>query len=138
MGITRRGCALESFVLLEKLRATDLCGWLPPEGVEMFENCFDLEAAVLPAGQVLNCAGRLGLVLSGEADCGGTIMGPGDLVGAARAPGGQPRAVSVAVRARRDSEIALWDGAVLTSVCYRACWFHGRFVQEVEKRLRRT
>lgn len=121
--------------LLEKLRSTALCGWLPPEGVEMFQNCFDLETRPLRAGEALDCAGRLGLVLSGELAWGEKVLYPGELLGAARDQGGRLRPVPASVLARRDSEIALWDGAVLTSVCYRACWFHGRFVLEAERRL---
>ena len=101
----------------------------------MFQNCFDLEAVALRSGERLDCAGRLGLVLSGEVACGETVLAPGALLGAARDEVGRPRPFPVSVLARRDSEIALWDGAVLTSVCYRACWFHGRLVLEVEKRL---
>ena len=117
------------------LRSTALCSWLPPEGVEMFQNCFDLEAVRLRAGETLDCAGRLGLVLSGELMCGEDALGPGELLGAVRDEAGRPRPVPVTVLARQSSEIALWDSAVLTSVCYRACWFHGRFVQEVGARL---
>lgn len=121
--------------LLEKLRSTALCGWLPLEGAEMFQNCFDLETVRLRAGEALDCAGRLGLVLSGELVCGESVLRPGELFGAERDGAGRLRPVPASVLARRDSEAALWDAAVLTSVCYRACWFHGRFVLEAEKLL---
>ena len=121
--------------LWEKLRRTALCDWMPPEGAEMFQNCFDLETVYLRAGQDLDSAGRLGLVLSGALACGETALGPGALFGAARDEGGRLRPIPASVSAQRDSEIALWDGAVLTSVCYRACWFHGRFVLEAGNRL---
>lgn len=119
----------------EKLRRTGRFDWLPREGVEMFQNCFDLETVCLRAGERRDFAGKLGLLLSGSLAQGGTVLTPGALFGAARDEGGRLRAAPVSVSARQDSEIALWDGAVLTDVCYRACWFHGRFVLEAEKRL---
>ena len=127
-------CTMEtSTEILEKLRRTGLFDWLPQEGVEMFQNCFDLETACLPAGERRDFTGQLGLLLSGSLVCGGTVLAPGALLGAARDGGGRLYPAPFSVSARQDSEIALWDGAVLTAVCYRACWFHGRFVLEAEK-----
>lgn len=124
-----------SLELLEKLRRTELLRWLPPEGAEMFQNCFDLETVRLRAGETLDSAGRLGLVLSGGLRRGDRLLGPGTLFGAVRQQAGPAHPEPVSLSAERDSEVALWDGAVLTSVCYRACWFHGRFVLEAERAL---
>lgn len=101
----------------------------------MFQNCFDLETVRLRAGERRDLTGQLGLLLSGSLAHGGTVLTPGTLLGAARDGSGRLCPVQVSVSARQDSEIALWDGAVLTAVCYRACWFHGRFVLEAGKRL---
>ena len=109
--------------------------WMPPEGLEMFQNCFDLEVEFLSAGERRDSGGRLGILLSGELERPSGPLEPGALLGAARREDGSLCGADVSVTALRDSEIAWLDGAVLTAVCYRACWFHGRFVLEAGKYL---
>ena len=123
----------QSVDLLKKL--PPFLAWMPQEGLEMFQICFDLEVDVVPAGERRGSGGRLGILLSGELERLSGPLEPGALWGAARREDGSLCREDVSVTAVRDSEVAWLDGAVLTAVCYRACWFHGRFVLEAGRYL---
>lgn len=116
--------------LLTELLDRALFGWMTREDLAMLANCFDLREERLAAGDYRVCGGRMGYLLSGTAaDEAGRPLEPGDLLGVPGVPTPESFTASEGCR-------ILWmDGEIMTSVCYRACWFHGRFVTEVRKRL---
>ena len=119
----------------ETLLKTELFAWTAPEDLEVLANCFDWEEERLAAGEHRKGMGRIGCLLEGAAgDAAGHALAAGAIFGLTR--DGEPDPKS-AVTARTDCRILWMDGDIMTSVCYRACWFHGRFVTEVRKRLER-
>ena len=118
----------------ETLLKTELFAWTAPEDLEVLANCFDWEEERLAAGEHRKGMGRIGCLLEGAAERHRAIVAAGAVFGLPR--DGEPDPKS-AVTARTDCRILWMDGDIMTSVCYRACWFHGRFVTEVRKRLER-
>ena len=101
--------------------------FLPPEAAEIFEGCFDLRVCEVPRGGTLDTAGALCYLCSGTGRIGKRRADPGVFFGVDAE--GKPRAEAFA--ASEDSVLLRWDGDVLSHVCYRACWFHVRLLNEV-------
>lgn len=119
----------------------ELFSWLAPADLEMLVNCFDMEQDALAKGDRRESSGRLGYLLAGEGslsrDGERATVQQGAFFGAAAAMEGTVYAGEVEFAADGDCQI-LWMGReILTSVCYRACWFHGRFVMEANARMER-
>ena len=66
----------------KEMREHPLFAWLPEEGFETFEACFDMEAENLGAGERRESRGRLGYLLSGRLHTAdGEAVRPGELFG---------------------------------------------------------
>ena len=64
----------------KEMREHPLFAWLPEEGFETFEACFDMEAENLGAGERRESRGRLGYLLSGRLHAAdGEAVRPGEL-----------------------------------------------------------
>jgi len=126
---------------ISKLLETPLFDWIPAEGLTMLANCFDMEAQLLPAGQAQDSGGRIGYLLSGAlcpAGAQSPQILPGTLLGVSLQANGDCLFEKTRLRALADSVIVWMDCDIMTSVCYRACWFHGRFVTQAKECLTRT
>ena len=113
--------------LYDLLAADGRLSFLPRESVEIFEGCFDLHLLELRAGEGFDAAGRLGYLLRGTGSAGGRPVASGAFFGVDRDRG--PRAERFT--AETDCSLLLWDADVLSHVCYRACWFHVRLLNEI-------
>ena len=101
----------------------------------MFSNCFDLEAERIPAGESRESRGRIGYLLSGKATAAGLDLAAEDAAGVTLEEDGTFRRQEFTLRAVEPCAVAWMNGEILTSVCYRACWFHGRLLQEMTRLL---
>jgi len=116
----------------KEMREHPLFAWLPEEGFETFEACFDMEAENLGAGERRESRGRLGYLLSGRLHAAdGEAVRPGELFGLSAAGGGR------CLTAQVPSTVIWMDREIMTRVCYFDCWFHGRFVTELKQALAR-
>ena len=114
----------------KEMREHPLFAWLPEEGFETFEACFDMEAENLGAGERRESRGRLGYLLSGRLHAAdGEAVRPGELFGLSAAGGGR------CLTAQVPSTVIWMDREIMTRVCYFDCWFHGRFVTELKQAL---
>lgn len=118
----------------QELKSSELFAWISEEGVEMFSNCFDLEVEQIPAGQSRESRGRIGCLLSGEAAAGRRLAAD-DIVGVMLERGGALRSEEFTLYAEQPCCVVWMNGEILTSVCYRACWFHGRLLLELRRLL---
>lgn len=119
----------------QELLGSELFSWISEEGVEMFSNCFDLEAERIPAGESRESRGRIGYLLSGKATAAGLDLAADDAAGVTLEEDGTFRRQEFTLRAVEPCAVAWMNGEILTSVCYRACWFHGRLLQEMTRLL---
>lgn len=119
----------------DELMHTPLFSWIVEEGLEMFSNCFDMEAEEIPAGECRDSRGRVGYLLSGAALVNdGPPAGDG-VFGVRLLENGTFSMEEAAIRAERPCVVVWMNPEILTSVCYRACWFHGRLILEMRKLL---
>jgi hypothetical protein len=123
--------------MLELLRTVPLFSWLPEEAPEILSGCFDLR---IEQGQILNCQGRCGCLLDGTAvfrpeQGSAWVCQPGDLVGIKRDDTGATHAVPGRLESTDHCTVAWFDIALTQTVCYRACWFHVRLLQEINRAL---
>ena len=123
---------------ITELQKQPLFSWIPAEAYRTFEACFDMEAEELPAGETRNSSGRIGYLLSGELyleNGRSSRAGPGEIFGILHAADGHARMEKLALTARRTSVVIWMNQEIMTSVCYFDCWFHGRFITEMQKYL---
>ena len=125
----------------EMLHQQPLFSWLPEEGFKTFASCFDMEAEELPAGGAQESRGRIGYLLSGSlrlesgssGDAG--VIGPGTVFGILHAADGHAQMEEVRLRAVSPCTVIWMNREIMTSVCYFDCWFHGRFITEMQRLL---
>lgn len=124
---------------VNQLLTTRLFGWMTAAELEFLANCFDAEAELLSAGESRSRPGWIGYLLSGEAALHDgrerRSAGAGCLFGLREEDGGGG---DIAVTAVTDCLTVWMNEDIMTSVCYRACWFHGRFVTEARRSLRES
>jgi hypothetical protein len=121
----------------EALRMVPLFAWLPEGACEVLNGCFDLEVEQLRQGERREVHGRIGCLLTGSAsfcpDSGpADPLSPGDLFGIARGADGIKRPVPGTLTANTDCAVAWFDFDLVRTVCYRACWFHVRLLNEID------
>ena len=121
--------------MLELLHQVPLFSWLPAEGAETLSHCFDLCVEELSAGATRATEGRIGCLLRGGADCrtddGTRTVAPGDVFALNRDKNPLPGVLA----AGEDCIVAWFRGDLVLHVCYRACWFHARLIQEIDRKL---
>ena len=110
--------------------------WMPQRADQVLQSCFDLECETLAPGERRASGGRIGCLLRGAGRVNGTeSAGPGLFLGAARGPLLEKVAVEETVEAETGGLVAWFDFDVVLTVCYTACWFHARLIQEMEQAL---
>lgn len=121
--------------MLELLHQVPLFAWLPEEGAETLSACFDLCVEELKAGETGSTDGRIGCLLRGSADfradAGGRTLAPGDVFALNR----DRSPLSGVLTAGEDCTVAWFHSDLVLHVCYRACWFHARLIQEIDRKL---
>ena len=121
--------------MLELLHQVSLFAWLPEEGAETLSNCFDLCVEELNAGETRTTEGRIVCLLRGGADFrtddGTRTLAPGDVFALDR----DRNPLSGVLTAGEDCIVAWFRGDLVLHVCYRACWFHARLIQEIDRKL---
>mgnify|MGYP003515546582 FL=1 len=123
--------------LYELLKDQPFWQWLPREGGRYFDACFNMDAETVPAGEHRQTKGRVGYLISGRAHLksgdGLDRAGEGTFFGVVQP--GRPetrKMVGTDLWAVTECKVLWLDGAVLSSVCYAACWFHARLIREVD------
>ncbi len=111
------------------IRGDATLGFLPPECVEPFEGCFDMTLLELPPGARFDSKGRLAYLLRGSGEVGAWDTEAGGFFGVDAA--GRPE--RQVFTSHTSCLLLLWDAAVLTNVCYRACWFHARLIETARR-----
>ncbi len=119
---------------LELLHRVPLFAWLPEEGAEALSDCFDLCVEEPAAGESLPTGDRIGCLLRGEAsfrwDGGERTLSVGELF----ALGEDGRTLTPGVlTAGRDCVVAWFQSGLVRHVCYGACWYHVRLLEEIGK-----
>lgn len=116
--------------------------WLPEEGLETLGACFDLTEEHIPAGEVRRSGGRIGCLLKGR---GRLRTGRGEreltavcLLGISVTKQGERRPEAAELEAEEDCTVLWFDFQLVQMVCYAACWFHVRFLQEIDRMLKRS
>lgn len=115
-----------------------LLSWLPAESEKIFEGCFDMEIEQLSAKERRDCNGRIGYLFSGkvEAVCADTcvVIEEKAVFGALKQSQKKGNR-SESIKALEESVVVWFAEDILERVCYTACWFHARFIDEVDKLL---
>ena len=84
----------------------------------------------VPRGAIRNrAASRLKRRASGF----GTAAEPGTLFGARRTDREEKEMAPAALTVATDCDVLWFQFDVVNMVCYQACWFHARLVQELER-----
>ena len=113
--------------------------WLPEEGLETLGACFDLTEEHIPAGETRNSAGRIGCLLSGRGrlrtEDGETDLSSVSLLGIAVTERGERRPVPAVLTAEEECTVLWFRFEMVRMVCYAACWFHVRFLKEIDRLL---
>ena len=113
--------------------------WLPEEGLETLGACFDLTEEHIPAGESRDSEGRIGCLLSGRgrlrAENGETVLTSVSLLGITVTERGERRPVAVELTAEEDCTVLWFRFEMVRMVCYAACWFHVRFLKEIDRLL---
>ncbi len=121
--------------MLELLHQVPLFVWMPEEGQETLSNCFDLCVEELKAGETRSTEERIGCLLRGKADFrtddGSRTLAPGDVFALDRDRNPLPGVLT----AGEDCAVAWFREDLVLHVCYRACWFHARLIQEIDRNL---
>lgn len=113
----------------------EIFSWLPDEGLETLGACFDLTTEHLEKGEPRDSAGRVAYLLRGTVQADQKEVSAGTLLGIAVTERGEKRSVPVTLEAVEDSEVLWFDFELLRMVCYAACWFHVRFLKEIDRLL---
>ena len=111
--------------------------WLPPEGGQYFDACFNMDLQRVAAGERCESRGRVGYLISGSAQLhtprGSEQAGEGTFFGVFQPRRSESRRTEeTQLLAQTDCALLWMDADVLTSVCYAACWFHARLIREVD------
>lgn len=113
--------------------------WLPEEGLETLGACFDLTEERIPAGETRDSAGRIGCLLSGSGTlrtaAGETSVSSVSLLGIRVTDRGERRPMDAALTAAEDCTVLWFSFELVRMVCYAACWFHVRFLREIDRLL---
>ena len=117
--------------MLELLRRAPLFAWLPEEGAETLSACFDLCVEELKAGDARPTDDRIGCLLRGGAVFQAHALAPGDVFALNRDKSPCPGVLT----AGEDCAVAWFRRDLVRHVCYRACWFHARLIQEIDRNL---
>ena len=128
----------------EPMLSAPLFQWMPKEGLENFEGCFDLEAEEILRSETRATKGRIGYLLSGSAlleraDGFPKAITEGYLFGISLSPKeGISFEKEDALLTAFSNCVILWiDYEKARFVCYGGCWFHARLLQEIPKYLER-
>ena len=120
-------------------RGSGAFSWLPEEGLETLGACFDLTEERIPAGETRNSRGRIGCLLSGRgrlrAENGETVLSSVSLLGITVTDRGERRPVAAELTAEEDCTVLWFSFEMVRMVCYAACWFHVRFLKEIDRLL---
>ena len=120
-------------------RGSEAFSWLPEEGLETLGACFDLTEERIPAGETRNSRGRIGGLLSGRgrlrAENGETVLSSVSLLGITVTDRGERRPVAAELTAEEDCTVLWFSFEMVRMVCYAACWFHVRFLKEIDRLL---
>lgn len=121
--------------MLELLHQVPLFAWLPEEGAETLSACFDLCVEELRPGDTRSADRRIGCILRGSAafQTGDAVqtLSPGKLFALSRTR--EP--LSGILTAGEECAVAWFGRDLVCHVCYRACWFHARLIQEIDRNL---
>ena len=121
--------------MLELLHQVPLFAWLPEEGAETLSACFDLCVEELRPGDTRSADGRIGCILRGSAvfrrDGTEQTLLTGELFALSRSR--EP--LSGVLTAGEGCAVAWFGRDLVCHVCYRACWFHARLIQEIDRNL---
>lgn len=113
--------------------------WLPEEGLETLGACFDLTEEHIPAGETRNSEGRIGCLLSGRGrlrtESGETDLFSVSLLGITVTDHGERRPVPAVLTAEEECTVLWFRFEMVRMVCYAACWFHVRFLKEIDRLL---
>lgn len=110
--------------------------WMPQRADQVLQSCFDLECETLAPSERRASGGRIGCLLRGVGRVNGREdAGPGFFFGAARNAHLEKVAVEETLEAGTECLVAWFDFDVVLTVCYTACWFHARLIQEMEQAL---
>lgn len=118
---------------LELMRRVPLLDWLTEEGAETLSSCFDLTVEELPPGQSFPTAGRIGCLLRGEAVFHRKGEARSLALGDVFALGRDNTPLLGVLTAGRDCAVAWLRADVVQHVCYNACWFHARLLEEINR-----
>ena len=123
---------------MQELLKEELFSWMGEAELNVLSNCFDMEVERLPEGRTAAIGSRIGYQLSGSArlSCGKETadIASGAVFGVPWAENTGNCLAETAITAWEDCRIIWADKEIMQSVCYRACWFHGRFITEVNKK----
>lgn len=121
-------------MLLLRLQQEPLWTWISPEGLKTFASCFDLCGEQVPAGEYRQGNGRIGYLLDGsgraKTEEGEKVVSSGMLFGAVLKDG-LSDVTSVEFCPETDCTVVWMDGQIVRAVCYGACWFHVRLLEEI-------
>lgn len=113
--------------------------WLPEEGLETLGACFDLTEEHIPAGEIRRSGGRIGCLLKGRGRLrtgrGERVLTAVHLLGISVTKQGERRPEAAELEAEEDCTVLWFDFQLVQMVCYAACWFHVRFLQEIDRML---
>lgn len=115
----------------------EIFSWLPDEGLETLGACFNLTVEPLKAGEPRHSAGRVAYLLRGKArtDTDKGEVAAGTLLGIKVTERGEKKSIAVTLEAIEDCDVIWFDFELLRMVCYAACWFHVRFLKEINRLL---
>lgn len=117
----------------------EVFSWLPEEGLETLGACFDLTEERIPAGETRSSDGRIGCLLSGRGrlrtERGETALASVCLLGITVTDRGERRPAAAELKAEEDCTVLWFSFEMVRMVCYAACWFHVRFLKEIDRLL---
>lgn len=115
----------------------EIFSWLPDEGLETLGACFNLTVEPLKEGETRHSAGRVAYLLRGKArtDTDKGEVAAGTLLGIKVTERGEKKSIAVTLEAIEDCDVIWFDFELLRMVCYAACWFHVRFLKEINRLL---
>ena len=127
----------------DKLFASSLFQWMPEEGLDNFEGCFDLESEELLCSETRWTENRIGYLLSGNAilEREGqfpAIISEGHLFGVSLSSRADIsyEAENAAISAISNCTVLWMDYEKSRFVCYGGCWFHARLLLEIKEHLK--
>ena len=113
--------------LYDHIAADPRLSFLPPECEEVFSGCFDMRLLELAPGARFDTAGCVAYLLEGSGEIGAWDTDSGVFFGVSA--DGRPQRQTFTTHT--SCLLLLWNDDVITRVCYRACWFHVKFLNMV-------